>query len=33
MPIWGEVFRKKEGSAGEWAKVLSLTDYLESIQQ
>ena len=33
MPIWGEVFRNKEGSAGEWAKVLSLTDYLESIQQ
>ena len=33
MPIWGEVFRKKEGPADEWAKVLSLTDYLESIQQ
>jgi mono/diheme cytochrome c family protein len=33
MPIWGEVFRKKEGSSGEWAKVLALTDYIESIQQ
>jgi mono/diheme cytochrome c family protein len=33
MPIWGEVFRKKEGPAGEWAKVLALTDYIESIQR
>jgi mono/diheme cytochrome c family protein len=33
MPIWGEIFRKQEGTTGEWAKVLALTDYIESIQQ
>jgi mono/diheme cytochrome c family protein len=33
MPIWGEVFRAQEGPDGEWAKVLALTDYIESIQQ
>jgi len=33
MPIWGQVFRWKEGEYGARAQVYALAHYIESIQQ
>lgn len=33
MPVWGHVFRWKEGDFGARAQVYALADYVESIQQ
>lgn len=38
MPIWGEVFRQKQGTAEQWllgtsGRILSIVHYLQSIQE
>ena len=33
MPIWGQLFRRKEGGFGAKAQVYALARYVESIQQ